>query len=131
MNPLTKKIQLLFAMLFLTTIAAMSQTGATTNHSQTTNQPVMKTYLIEREIPNAGKLTQEELKSISQTSCSVLKEMGPKIQWIQSYVTGNKIYCIYKAENADLIREHAKKGGFPANNIVEIANVISPATAGN
>jgi hypothetical protein len=89
----------------------------------------MKTYLIEREIPGAGKLTSEQLKSISQTSCNVLKEMGPKIQWIQSYVTGNKIYCVYKAENEDLIREHAKKGGFPANTITEISSVISPATA--
>ena len=89
----------------------------------------MKTYLIEREIPDAGKLTPEQLKGISQKSCSVLTEMGPSIQWIQSYVTGNKIYCIYKAENAELIREHAKKGGFPANTIVEVSSVISPATA--
>ncbi len=89
----------------------------------------MKTYLIEREIPDAGKLTAEELKAISQKSCSVLKEMGPRIQWIQSYVTGNKITCIYKAENEELIREHAKKGGFPANSITEVASVISPATA--
>lgn len=89
----------------------------------------MKTYLIEREIPGAGKLTAEELKSISQTSCGVLKEMGPTIQWIHSYVTGNKIYCIYKAENQELIREHAKKGGFPANTIVEVGTMISPATA--
>ena len=89
----------------------------------------MKTYLIEREIPGAGKLTQEELKSISQTSCSVLNEMGPQIQWQHSYVTGDKIVCIYKAENEDLIREHAKKGGFPANNIIEVSSTISPATA--
>ena len=89
----------------------------------------MKSFLIEREIPDAGKLTAEQLKGISQTSCTVLKEMGPKIEWIHSYVTGNKIYCIYKAESAELIREHAKKGGFPANSIVEIAHVISPATA--
>ena len=89
----------------------------------------MKTYLIERDIPNAGKLTPEQLKSISQKSCSVLKEMGPDIQWIQSYVTGDKIFCVYKAENEDLIREHAKKGGFPANVITEISTTISPATA--
>ena len=91
----------------------------------------MKTYLIEREIPNAGKFTADELKSISQKSCGVLKEMGPKIEWIHSYVTGNKIYCVYKAQNEDLIREHAKKGGFPANTIVEIPSIISPATATN
>ena len=89
----------------------------------------MKTYLIERDIPDAGKLTPEQLKAISQKSCSVLKDMGPQIQWIQSYVTGDKIFCVYKAENEDLIREHAKKGGFPANVIAEINTTISPATA--
>jgi len=89
----------------------------------------MKTYLIERDIPGAGKLTPEQLKTISQTSCTVLKEMGPKIEWIQSYVTGDKIFCVYKAESEELIREHAKKGGFPANVITEIGTVISPATA--
>lgn len=89
----------------------------------------MKTFLIEREIPGAGKLTAEELKAISQTSCTVLKSMGPQIQWLHSYVTGNKIYCIYKAENEQLIRDHAKKGGFPANTISEVPTVISPATA--
>lgn len=93
------------------------------------NAPVMKTYIIQRDIPNAGKLTDVELKGISQTSCTVLKEMGPKIEWIHSYVTGNQIYCIYKAENVDLIREHAKKGGFPANSITEVSTIISPATA--
>lgn len=89
----------------------------------------MKTYLIERDIPNAGKLTPEQLKAISQTSVKVLDSMGPKIQWVHSYVTGDKIYCIYKAENAELIRDHAKAGGFPANSIMEIGTVISPATA--
>lgn len=89
----------------------------------------MKTYLIERDIPGAGKLTPEQLKAISQKSCSVLKDMGPQIQWIQSYVTGDKIFCVYKAENEELIREHAKKGGFPANKITEVSTEISPATA--
>ncbi|HEV7331455.1 MAG TPA: DUF4242 domain-containing protein [Flavisolibacter sp.] len=89
----------------------------------------MKTYLIEREIPEAGKLTPEQLKLISKKSCSVLEEMGSQIQWLHSYVTGNAIFCIYNAHNEDLIREHAKRGGFPANNIIEIASVISPATA--
>ena len=91
----------------------------------------MKSYLIEREIPNAGKLTPAQLKDISKTSCSVLKEMGPGIQWIQSYVTGDKIFCVYKAENEDMIREHGKKGGFPVTKITEISSVISPATAEN
>ncbi|MDQ3550961.1 MAG: DUF4242 domain-containing protein [Bacteroidota bacterium] len=88
----------------------------------------MKTYVIEREIPGAGSLTAEQLKGVSQTSNAVLKEMGPKIQWIHSYVTGDKIFCIYKAENPELILEHAKKGGFPANKITQISTTINPAT---
>jgi len=89
----------------------------------------MKTYVIERNIPGAGDLTPAQLKGISQTSCTVLKEMGPKIEWQHSYVTGDKVYCVYKAENKELIEEHAKKGGFPANSINEVATTISPATA--
>ncbi|KAA9035547.1 DUF4242 domain-containing protein [Ginsengibacter hankyongi] len=89
----------------------------------------MKTYLIERDIPGAGNLTPAQLKAISQKSCSVLKDMGPQIQWIQSYVTGDRIFCVYKAENEELIREHAKKGGFPANKITKVDTEISPATA--
>ena len=89
----------------------------------------MKTYLIEREIPGAGKFTPGELKAISQKSCGVIQELGPQIEWIHSYVTGDKIYCIYKAANEDLIREHAMKGGFPANKVLEVPSIISPATA--
>ena len=89
----------------------------------------MKTYVIEREIPGAGKFTPEQLKAISQTSCGVLKDMGPSIEWIQSYVTGDKIYCIYKAENEELVRKHAKLGGFPCNSVEEVATIISPKTA--
>ena len=89
----------------------------------------MKTYLIEREIPEAGNLSPEQLKGISQQSCSVLKEMGPQIEWLHSYVTDNKVYCLYKAENEELIREHAQKGGFPVNYITEMATTISPETA--
>ena len=117
----------LIAILLFTGSVTMAQKA--TDNLKTSKATEMKTYLIEREIPGAGKLTAEQLKGISQTSCGVLNEMGPKIQWLQSYVTGNKIYCIYKAENEELIREHAKKGGFPANTIVEVPNVISPATA--
>jgi hypothetical protein len=123
----TNRFILLIAIMLYAAHAATAQ--KTADNSKTKNTTAMKIYLIEREIPGAGKLTAEELKAISQTSCSVLKDLGPKIQWMQSYVTGNKIFCIYKAENEDLIREHAKKGGFPANNIIEIASVISPATA--
>ncbi len=119
---------LLTAIILLTAYASMAQNAAT-KKIETSNTPVMKTYLIERDIPGAGKLTAQQLKAISQTSVSVLKEMGPRIEWLQSYVTGDKIFCIYKAENEELIREHAKKGGFPANTITEVPSVISPATA--
>jgi hypothetical protein len=128
MKMLTKLFKVLIAIMLFTGYTTMAQTATTTN-SNTKNAAKMKTYLIEREIPGAGKLTPAELKSISQTSCKVLKEMGPRIQWMQSYVTGNKIYCIYKAENEELIREHAQKGGFPANAIIEVPSIISPATA--
>jgi Protein of unknown function (DUF4242) len=124
-----KKFALLIGIMFFTAYAAVAQNNAATNSSTTKKTTTMKTYLIERDIPDAGKLTPEQLKGISQKSCSVLKDMGPKIEWLQSYVTGNKIFCVYRAESEELIREHAKKGGFPANVITEIATVISPATA--
>ena len=129
MKNLQKSI-LLLAIILFTGMTAMAQTKTTANHSSTSfDSTKMKTYLIERDIPNAGKLTPDQLKAISQKSCSILQHMGPQIQWIQSYVTGDKIFCVYKAENEDLIREHAKEGGFPANVITEIATTISPATA--
>ncbi len=89
----------------------------------------MPQYLIERELPGAGKLSPEELKAVSQTSCGVLTRMGPQIQWVHSYVTGDKIYCVYRAPNADMVREHARQGGFPANRVEEITSVIDPTTA--
>lgn len=89
----------------------------------------MPKYIIEREIPNAGSLTAQDLQSISQKSCGVLHEMGPKIQWLQSYVTGDKVYCVYIAPDAASIKEHAQKGGFPANKISEIKTIIDPTTA--
>ena len=89
----------------------------------------MPKFVIEREIPNAGKLSAEQLKSISQTSCGVLNNLGPQIQWVHSYVTENKIYCIYIAPNKELVLEHAKQGGFPANVVTEISTIIDPATA--
>lgn len=88
----------------------------------------MKTYVIEREIPEAGKLTQEELKGISQKSNEVLSEMGQGIEWLHSYVAENKVYCVYKAESKEAIKEHAEKGGFPANSISVVANKIGPDT---
>ena len=129
MKILINRCNILIAIMLFTGYAALAQKAAVTAHSKTTNETGMKTYLIEREIPGAGKFTADKLKAISQTSCSVLREMGPRIQWIHSYVTGNKIYCIYKAESVDLVKEHAKKGGFPANAIIEISSIISPATA--
>jgi len=90
---------------------------------------VMPKFVIEREIPGAGDLSPEELRGISQTSCGVLEQMGPRIQWLHSYVTGDKVYCVYIAPNEETIREHAQQGGFPANRISEIKSVIDPTTA--
>lgn len=89
----------------------------------------MPKYVIEREIPGAGKLSPEQLKGISQTSCGILSKMGPQIQWVHSYVTGDKIYCIYNAPNEEMVREHAKQGGFPANSVSEVTTIIDPVTA--
>jgi hypothetical protein len=89
----------------------------------------MPKYLIEREVPGAGKLTTQELQAISQKSCGVLNRLGPQIQWVESYVTGDKIYCVYIAPNEELVREHARQGGFPANRISEIKATIDPTTA--
>jgi len=89
----------------------------------------MPQYLIERNIPGAGKLTSAELKAISQKSCSVLNQLGPSIQWVHSYVTGDQIYCVYRAPNEAMVREHARLGGFPANRVSEIKTTIDPTTA--
>ena len=89
----------------------------------------MPKYLIEREIPDADKLSQQELQAISQKSCSILQQMGPQIQWVQSYVTGDKVYCVYIAPDEAMVREHAAQGGFPANRVSEIKRVIDPTTA--
>jgi hypothetical protein len=89
----------------------------------------MPKYVIEREIPNAGKLSETELQAISQKSCGVLQNLGPQIQWVQSYVTDDKIYCVYIAPNEQMVREHANQGGFPANRISEVRSVIDPTTA--
>jgi hypothetical protein len=89
----------------------------------------MPKFVIEREIPGAGKLSPAELKAISQKSCSVLSSLGPQIQWVQSYVTGDKIYCVYNAPNEEMVRRHAKEGGFPANSVARVATIIDPTTA--
>ena len=89
----------------------------------------MPKYVIEREIPDAGKLSREQLHAISQKSCGVLQGMGPRIQWVHSYVTDDKIYCVYIAPNEEMVREHAQQGGFPANRISQVHSVIDPTTS--
>ncbi len=89
----------------------------------------MPKFVIERELPGAGKLTSDQLKGISQTSCGVLQNLGPEIQWVHSYVTDDKIFCIYNAPNEEIIRKHAKQGGFPANAVRKVAAIIDPVTA--
>lgn len=89
----------------------------------------MPKYVIEREIPGAGSLSQQELQAISQKSCDVLRKLGPEVQWVHSYVTGDKIYCVYIASNEDLVRKHAAQGGFPANKISEVKRIIDPTTS--
>jgi uncharacterized protein DUF4242 len=89
----------------------------------------MPKYVIERDIPGAGKLSAAEIQGISRKSCSVLNELGPRIQWVESFVTQDKIYCIYNAPNEALIREHAARGGFPANQVSQVARIIDPTTA--
>jgi hypothetical protein len=91
----------------------------------------MPRYVIERNIPNAGKLSAEELQSISQHSCGVIDGIGTRIQWVQSYVTGDRIYCIYNAANEELVLEHARQSGFPADRVSQVMNIIDPVTAEN
>jgi hypothetical protein len=89
----------------------------------------MPQYVIEREVPGAGQLTPDQLKGIAQTSCGVLDTMGPQIQWHHSYVTGDKVYCLYTATNEEMVREHARQGGFPANSVAEVKSMMDPSTA--
>ncbi len=89
----------------------------------------MPKYVIERELKDAGKLTSQQLKETSRTSCDVLREMGPEIQWVNSYVTGDKIYCVYIAPDEEMIRKHAQQAGFPANSVNEVKAIIDPVTA--
>ena len=89
----------------------------------------MPQFVIEREMPGVGSLSRDDLKMASQTSCSALRELGPEIQWVHSYVTDNKLYCVYRAPNEELVREHARRGGFPCNKVSEVRNTIDPTTA--
>lgn len=111
------------------TIIYSQNTSKKTKHDEIMKTTTMNTYVIEREIPNAGKLTAEDLQGISQKSCAVIKELGPEIEWVESYVTDNKIFCVYRAENEEILRTHAMKGGFPINKINLLSTKISPATA--
>jgi hypothetical protein len=131
MKKVTKNLNVLIVSILLAGFAIMAQSAVVPGHEKINREmkTQMKTYVIERDIPGAGKFSAEKLKAISQTSCTVLKEMGPKIEWLHSYVTEDKIFCVYRAENMELIKEHAKRGGFPANAIYEVSTVISPATA--
>ncbi len=89
----------------------------------------MPKFVIERAIPGVGNSKAAELQAISQKSCGVLQELGPDVQWVHSYVTGDKIYCVYNAASAEIVREHAKRGGFPANSVARVATIIDPTTA--
>jgi hypothetical protein len=131
MKKITIHLGFFMLAMIISTVTCMAQTASSSDNTKTKNDMSneMKTYVIERDIPGAGDFSAEKLKTISKTSCAVLKEMGPGIQWIQSYVTGNKIFCVYKAENIDMLKEHAQKGGFPINAVYEVSSVISPATA--
>jgi hypothetical protein len=120
---------LLVLLLTTTTVFAQNSSTSKTKTKKSMAAKNMSTYVIEREIPDAGKLNAEQLQGISQKSCSVLKELGPDIEWVQSYVAGNKIYCIYRAENEAILRTHAEKGGFPINSVSKLSTIISPATA--
>ena len=121
--------QIYLLLVFMITSSAVFAQQADSKNKTTMETKTMNTYVIEREIPNADELKAEDLQGISKTSCSVLKELGPDIQWLHSYVTDNKIFCVYKAENEQILKEHAKKGGFPINSVHKLSTVISPETA--
>jgi len=120
---------LLSLILMFGSLTAYTQTASISKTKNEKSMKTMNTYVIEREIPNAGNLTAADLQGIAQKSCSVLKELGPDIEWVQSYVTDNKIFCIYRAENEEILRTHAMKGGFPINSVHLLSTIISPSTA--
>ena len=124
-----KKIGSILIAILLAGNVTFAQT--TNQKSSVTNakETKMNTYLIERTVPGAGKLTNEQLENISVKSCSTIKGIGPAIEWDHSYVVGDKIYCVYRAANEDLIREHGKEGGFPVDTIYQVMAIISPASA--
>lgn len=125
-----KSIKMLLALMMLGLGFAHAQQSETNKNEETMKPQILNTYVIEREVPDAGDLTEADLKSISQTSCTVLEEMDQnEIQWMHSYVTENKVFCVYRAKNEDLIRQHAEKGKFPCNSINKLSTKIGPATS--
>jgi hypothetical protein len=125
----TMKINLMLVALVMISTAFFVRQASNESTKKGKNPKTMNTYVIEREIPNAGDLNAQDLKGISQKSCAVLKELGPEIEWVQSYVTDTKIFCIYRAESEAILRTHAEKGGFPINAVHKLSAMISPATA--
>jgi hypothetical protein len=123
-----KFVMVLFLTLTVTNCTNIETSSADTIRSEASSSN-QNMYVIEREIPGAGDLTPDDLKGISQTSCGVLTKMGSEIQWLHSYVTGDKIYCVYTAPNEEMVREHANQGGFPANSVSLVSTVIDPSTA--
>ena len=123
-----KSIKILFLSL-LTLVLAATAARAEKPVQPETLPPGLNMYVIERDMPGAGKLTPAELKAASQKSCAVLRNLGPQITWLQSYVTGDKLYCVYLAPNEEMVREHAKQGGFPANSVNKVSTIIGPKTA--
>jgi hypothetical protein len=126
---MSKSIKILLIILITVFYSSTLFSQNSMESDKSVEDKTMKTYVIEREIPKAGEFTTEELVTIAKTSCGVLDEMGPKIEWLHSYVTEDKIYCIYRAQSKEIIREHAAKGKFPANSISELSTIISPETA--
>ncbi len=135
-----KSLRILLLLVLSLTISSCGNTNKENSSKSTENSSAemlrpealaqnLNMYVIEREIPGAGNLTAEELKGISQVSCGVLEKMGSEIQWLHSYVTGDKIYCVYTAPNEEMVREHARQGGFPANSVSAVSTIIDPSTA--
>ena len=126
-----KALPLIFAILILATLTNCKNEHPTVADQlrAETKQPEKQMYVIERNISNAGQLTVEQLQGISKTSCTILDELGNDIQWLHSYVTNDKVFCVYTATNENLIKEHATKGGFPTDAIVKVSSVIDPSTA--
>jgi hypothetical protein len=126
---IVKTLGVLLIILMFVSATAFAQSAKNSKTKKEMKTKSLNTYVIERQIPDAGKMNAESLQGISKKSCSVITELGPGIEWVHSYVTDNKIFCIYRAENEEILRTHASKGGFPINSINKVSTVISPETA--